>query len=99
MVVITDPASGRCTCDEPETARAVRRLGTCEYCKDIGKDLVVTPGGRMHALCAMRTQPAVDVAGVVLSRVRLCCLMAYAGGDAGKAGDVLDLLRRVARVA
>jgi len=93
------PASGRCECDAPATAHEVRRLRSCAYCNDLGKDLVLTACGFMHVLCAMRAQPAADVADVVLKRARLCCLMTYCDGDATKAGDVLDLLRRVARAA
>lgn len=91
--------SGTCACDPPKTAHDVRRLKPCAECGDLGLDCVPTARGPMHALCALRTMPAFDIAPAAYRRARICCLLAYCDGDADKAADLYDMLQRIARAA
>lgn len=83
---------GICECDAPDTAHEVRLLASCAHCGSLGKRLIKTPGGAMHVVCAMRSQPAAKIARAARERARLCCLMTFANGDVDKARTAFDIL-------
>lgn len=90
--------SGRCDCDVPRTAHDVRRLAACSHCGDLGKDLVATTSGKMHALCAMMSMPAAEIAPAIYPRLHICCLVRFSGDDIEKAVRTNEIIRRLAGV-
>jgi hypothetical protein len=91
--------SGACKCDVPNTSKEVRLLKPCAHCGQLATQPVETPGGPMHTVCAMRTQPAGEIAKSLGARIRLCCLDRFTGGDADRASAVLDIIRNLGREA
>lgn len=69
--------SGRCGCDEDlSTVRAVRALGVCWWCGDIGIDLMRFGWERLHVRCAWKKLDYRTFAILEMRqrRTRLCCL-------------------------
>jgi hypothetical protein len=85
--------NGACKCDVPNTAKDVRLLKPCAHCGQLAMQPVETSAGPMHTVCAMRTQPAAEIAKSLGARIRLCCLDRFTGGDADRASTVLDIIR------